>query len=50
MESGSSNATTAVLEKGSTCLISGDDGTSAIDGKKNYYYILIIEDMCVYIY
>lgn len=34
MESGSSNDTTAVLEKGSTSSISGDDGTSAIECQK----------------
>lgn len=41
MESGSSNSTTAVLEKGFTCWISGDDGTSATEHghKKNYIYI-----------
>lgn len=40
MESGSSNSTTAVLEKGSTSSIPGDDGTSAKDETCKLYKIL----------
>lgn len=43
IESGSSNFTTAVLEKGSTCWITGDDGTSATANRENNVLILFFQ-------